>query len=39
MPLSNDPSFELVGLSHRPLAFMLRYVRRHPIGHAVILLE
>ncbi|MBV8402120.1 MAG: ABC transporter ATP-binding protein [Acetobacteraceae bacterium] len=28
----------LVGLSHSPVAFMFRYVRRHPIGHATILL-
>ncbi len=35
---AKDSSSELVGLSHRPLGFMLRYVRRHPIGHSVILL-
>jgi ATP-binding cassette subfamily B protein len=27
----------LVELSHRPLSFMLRYVRRHPVGHAIVL--
>ena len=29
----------LTDLSERPLTFILRYVRRHPIGHALVLLS
>ncbi|MBV9655057.1 MAG: ABC transporter ATP-binding protein [Acetobacteraceae bacterium] len=37
MPISKDSSLELVSLSQRPLAFVLRYVRLHKVGCAVIL--
>lgn len=32
-------SAALVALRHRPLGFLFRYVRRHPLGHTVILLS
>jgi ATP-binding cassette subfamily B protein len=28
---------DLAGLRHRPLAFLFRFIRRHKVGHAVIL--
>ena len=36
--MDNQHSGVLTELAHRPLAFILRYVRRHPIGHALVLL-
>jgi ATP-binding cassette, subfamily B, bacterial len=38
MPTAAEQPAGLVELSHRPIAFMLRYVRRHPVGHAVVML-
>ena len=35
--MDNQLSGTLTELAHRPLAFILRYVRRHPIGHALVL--
>ena len=33
----NDP--QAVDVSQRPLAFLMRYIRRHAIGHAVVLIS
>jgi len=33
------PTTDLDKLASRPLAFMLRYVRRHPVAHAVIMIS
>ena len=39
MQRENVSSDELARLSHRPVGFMLRYVRRHPVGFTTILLS
>ena len=33
----NENETSLAALRGRPLAFLFRYVRLHPIGHAVVL--
>ncbi|KAG0163072.1 Transport permease protein, partial [Apophysomyces sp. BC1015] len=33
----NARNTRLAGYAHRPLAFLLRYIRRHPVAHATVL--
>ena len=33
----NVHNAKLASYAHRPLAFLLRYIRRHPVAHAIVL--
>lgn len=33
----NAHNAKLSSYAHRPLAFLLRYIRRHPVAHAIVL--
>jgi ATP-binding cassette subfamily B protein len=33
----NAHNAKLASYAHRPLAFLFRYIRRHPLAHAIVL--